>query len=84
MDKNNIPDYEAKAKLLTEFGWISICNDCWIKSEWIGSGRDYYEMGLSTDWAHRSVLGEIKREKIYAEFDKIPIEPKKEYPSVVI
>lgn len=55
--KNEIENYEEKAKLLCENGWETwYHDDNWIKTEWIVQGKKYDAMGDSTDRVYASII----------------------------
>jgi len=55
--KNEIENYEDKAKVLQENGWETWYNDDnWIKTEWIEQGKAYDRMGNSTDRVYASII----------------------------
>ena len=57
--KNEIPNYEEKAKLLHECGWETwYHDDNWIKTEWIIERKRYDMMGRSTDDVYNNLIDE--------------------------
>tara|TARA_B110000908_G_C9857715_1_gene272718 strand:+ start:143 stop:349 length:207 start_codon:yes stop_codon:yes gene_type:complete len=49
-EKHQINNYEEKAKLLKENGWVTwYHDDNWIKTEWIEQGKKIDMMGRDTD-----------------------------------
>lgn len=56
-DKNEIPNYAEKAKVLLKNGWVTMYNaDNWIKEEWIEQGYNYVCMGRTTDAVYISLM----------------------------
>jgi hypothetical protein len=54
--KNEIENYEEKAKLLKENGWQTWWHaDNWIKTEWYDQGKKVDMMGLETDKAYQKL-----------------------------
>ena len=52
-EKHQINNYEEKAKLLKENGWVTwYHDDNWIKTEWIEQGKKIDWMGEDTDDAY--------------------------------
>ena len=57
--KNEIENYEEKAKVLLENGWETwYHNDNWIKTEWVEQGKKIDMMGLSTDKVYQTLIEE--------------------------
>ncbi len=55
-NKNEIPLYEEKAKILKENGWETwYHDDNWIKVEWIVQGLKYDMMGMPTELAYNNL-----------------------------
>ena len=55
-NKNEIPLYEEKAKVLKENGWETwYHDDNWIKVEWIEQGLKYDMMGIPTESAYNTL-----------------------------
>ena len=83
-NKNEIEDYEMKAKFLVENGWLTYFNDDnWIKRDWIRQGLNYDYMGFGTDQAYKDLKKFSKQEEYSFQFQNMEIEPEKEIPSVV-
>jgi len=62
--KNEIENYEEKAKSLQENGWETWYNDDnWIKTEWIEQGKSVDRMGDSTDRIYAWLMKSEKRVK---------------------
>ena len=58
-NKNEIENYEEKAKVLQENGWETWYNDDnWIKTEWIEQGKKIDMMGRSTDKVYQTLINE--------------------------
>ena len=58
-NKNEIENYEEKAKVLKENGWETwYDDDNWIKTEWIEQGKKIDMMGRSTDKAYQTLIEE--------------------------
>ena len=56
-NKNEIENYEDKAKVLQENGWETwYHDDNWIKTEWIKQGKAVDRMGGSTDGVYESLI----------------------------
>ena len=56
-NKNEIENYEEKAKVLKENGWETwYHDDNWIKTEWIKQGKKIDMMGLETDKAYQKLI----------------------------
>ena len=56
-EKNEIENYEDKAKFLQENGWETwYHDDNWIKREWIEQGKAIDRMGNSTDRVYTSLI----------------------------
>ena len=63
--KNEIENYEEKAKFLQENGWETWYNDDnWIKTEWIEQGKSYDRMGDSTDRVYAILTRKVKSSKM--------------------
>lgn len=57
--KNEIENYEEKAKFLIQEGWVTwYHDDNWIKKEWIEQGRKYDMMGRDTDDVYNALIEE--------------------------
>lgn len=57
--KDEIANYEEKAKLLKENGWETWYNDDnWIKTEWVEQGKKYDMMGRGTDDVYNLLIEE--------------------------
>jgi hypothetical protein len=55
-NKEEIENYEEKAKLLKENGWTDHWHeDNWVKTEWFNSKNNIDRMGLSTDRAYQTI-----------------------------
>ena len=58
-EKNEIENYEEKAKVLQENGWETwYHDDNWIKTEWIKQGKKYDMMGRDTDDVYKKLIKE--------------------------
>ena len=58
-EKNEIENYEDKAKVLRKNGWETwYHDDNWIKTEWIDQGKKYDMMGRETDNVYKKLIGE--------------------------
>lgn len=67
-DKNEILNYEEKAKLLRENGWNTYYHDDnWIKTEWIEKGLKYDVMGHETDDVYKFTVSKLEFEKFQKE-----------------
>jgi len=54
--KNEIENYEEKAKILRENGWDTWYNDDnWIKYEWVEKGYKIDMMGRDTDHVYKEL-----------------------------
>ncbi len=55
--KNEIENYEDKAKVLRENGYETwYHDDNWIETEWIEQGKAYDTTGNSTDRVYASII----------------------------
>ena len=55
-NKNEIPLYEEKAKVLKENGWEPwYHDDNWIKTKWIEQGLKYDMMGMPTELVYNNL-----------------------------
>ena len=67
-DKNEILNYEEKAKVLRENGWDTYYHDDnWIKIKWIAEGKRYDVMGYETDDVYKSIMDKLEFEKFQEE-----------------
>jgi len=58
-NKNEIENYEGKAKVLQENGWETwYHDDNWIKTEWIKQGKKIDMMGRATDEVYQTLIEE--------------------------
>ena len=56
-NKNEIENYEEKAKVLRENGWETwYHDDNWIKTEWIEQGKKIDMMGRDTDDIYKELI----------------------------
>ena len=56
-NKNEIENYEDKAKVLQKNGWEPwYHDDNWIKTEWVEQGKKIDMMGRSTDKVYASLI----------------------------
>jgi hypothetical protein len=67
-NKEEITNYEEKAKVLHENGWNTwYHDDNWIKKEWVQNGLKYDTMGQETDDVYNSIISRLEFEKFKKE-----------------
>ena len=63
--KNEIENYEEKAKVLKENGWETwYHDDNWIKTEWVEQNKSVDRMGDSTDRIYAWLIKNVKSNKM--------------------
>jgi hypothetical protein len=67
-NKDEITNYEEKAKVLHENGWYTwYHDDNWIKKEWVEKGLKYDTMGQETDDVYNSIISRLEFKKFEKE-----------------